>query len=57
MTMNQSDSEKYKKMDEIFKSRKTKESVARDEKMIENLNKASQEWLKNNTNPTKAAKS
>ena len=55
--MNQSDSEKYKKMDEIFKSRKTKESVARDEKMIENLNKASQEWLKNNTSLTSKAKS
>lgn len=39
--MSQSTSEKYKKMDEIFKSRKTKESLARDEKMIENLNEAS----------------
>ena len=55
--MNPSTSEKYKKMDEIFKSRKTKESLARDEKMIENLNKASQEWLKNNTSLTSKAKS
>lgn len=55
--MTQLDSEKLKKLDELFKSRKTKESLARDEKMVENLNKASQEWLKNNTKPTKTAKS